>query len=572
MPALFERMIVLPEDQYMSMKNHRGACFEDSVAGNVEGQINHFEMGENARVVLKPNGSVTASHKSPKKKSTPKTPPAAPDASADHSSHQPPDVSANHSSRHAPDASTDQASHRASTHRSFSFSPGSLQWDDYDDGPDFERVLPPAETSNNDGGEQQNGSSSSASEGDEDIGPARFTSSPNISLADPVPSTRDQNTSAAIFPSTKDQSTLADFPTRPTPSTSSASTGPDRPMPRALIDSSTQTRDKRTSSIKTGSDLPMPGSVATSTQTSHKKSSDARIGSDLPIRGQPVNSASQTADMGRISRETQASFDNPAPAPVAAPFIADTTFREPTVTYPTDDEESDEDMVPVALQVEYQEALDNLVDERARELGAPEDSHLALEFKEEEELPPHMAQLPDDDEDMTPARPLALEYLPPSDPVEEQLDPPPQNVQAPADVLEDMLDEEVGKIRGSSKGLETWKRLRRKNTIRKKIARRPKKDHRDISSDVESEEKREEEKADSDENEASENNKEAITREEAAKMDKLVDERLAVLRGRRKRAKNEEDEELEKDDEPPGKRPGLRMSKKQIEEIDEVLT
>lgn len=59
---LFDRMVVIPEQEYKDLQKNSGAKFVDSVAGNVDGQVNHFELGENGRVTIKPNGGVTASN------------------------------------------------------------------------------------------------------------------------------------------------------------------------------------------------------------------------------------------------------------------------------------------------------------------------------------------------------------------------------------------------------------------------------------------------------------------------------------------------------------------------------
>ena len=49
-------MVVIPEDQYNGLLNadRRNAQYIDSVAGNVRGQVNHFEMGEHGKVTIKP--------------------------------------------------------------------------------------------------------------------------------------------------------------------------------------------------------------------------------------------------------------------------------------------------------------------------------------------------------------------------------------------------------------------------------------------------------------------------------------------------------------------------------------
>ena len=77
----YERMIVLPEDIYQSLlRQSEGARYKDSVAGNVQGgQVNHIEVGQNGKVVIKPHGGLNAETIDPKKKpkkrsSSPKPP------------------------------------------------------------------------------------------------------------------------------------------------------------------------------------------------------------------------------------------------------------------------------------------------------------------------------------------------------------------------------------------------------------------------------------------------------------------------------------------------------------------
>lgn len=80
----YDRMVVIPEHQYNDMKGHAAkysdAKFVDSIAGNVDGQVNHFELGANGRVTIKPNGGVTVSHAKRKTKqpSPPPSPPPPP--------------------------------------------------------------------------------------------------------------------------------------------------------------------------------------------------------------------------------------------------------------------------------------------------------------------------------------------------------------------------------------------------------------------------------------------------------------------------------------------------------------
>ena len=72
----YDRMVVLPEAQFKDLQQatsaaRSAAVFHDSVAGNVDGQVNHFELGENGRVTIKPNGGVTASTAGATKKPRP---------------------------------------------------------------------------------------------------------------------------------------------------------------------------------------------------------------------------------------------------------------------------------------------------------------------------------------------------------------------------------------------------------------------------------------------------------------------------------------------------------------------
>lgn len=80
---LYERMVVIPEQEYKDLRT-ANAKFIDSVAGNVDGQVNHFELGENGRVTIKPNGGVIASNAKRKQRARqPDPPPPQPDVGGD---------------------------------------------------------------------------------------------------------------------------------------------------------------------------------------------------------------------------------------------------------------------------------------------------------------------------------------------------------------------------------------------------------------------------------------------------------------------------------------------------------
>lgn len=58
MSRLYQKMIVLPEDQYKELKDS-SVKYMESVAGNMEGTINNIKLGEHSRVMIRPDGSLT---------------------------------------------------------------------------------------------------------------------------------------------------------------------------------------------------------------------------------------------------------------------------------------------------------------------------------------------------------------------------------------------------------------------------------------------------------------------------------------------------------------------------------
>ena len=73
---LYERMILIPENQYYAM-TAENAKFVDSINGNIDGQVNHIEVSDGGRVVIKPDGALTAAAKKPPRKRNVQPPPTA---------------------------------------------------------------------------------------------------------------------------------------------------------------------------------------------------------------------------------------------------------------------------------------------------------------------------------------------------------------------------------------------------------------------------------------------------------------------------------------------------------------
>lgn len=60
MSRLYQKMMVIPEDVYKEMKNasEKNVKFMESIAG-VDGTVNNIKLGENSRVMIRPDGSLT---------------------------------------------------------------------------------------------------------------------------------------------------------------------------------------------------------------------------------------------------------------------------------------------------------------------------------------------------------------------------------------------------------------------------------------------------------------------------------------------------------------------------------